>query len=88
MSRRLVRDGIVGALAFVAVLTAFFFAWAAADAIRPTRWAGTLFSIVSFPIFTIAPRGLAHGYFWELAILDCMLWAAVVVWLMRLWKPE
>jgi hypothetical protein len=86
MSHRNVRDGIVGALVFVIGLIGFFLAWATADAIRPIPWTRAIFAIVSFPIFTLSSRHLANAYFWDLAILNCMLWAALAVWVMRLWK--
>ena len=88
MSHRNVRGRIVGTLVFVVAIVAFFFAWAAADALKPTPRAATVFSILSFPVFTITSRRLANGYFWELALLNCLFWAACAVWLMGLWKKE
>lgn len=69
-------------------LIIFFFVWAAADAIRPTPLARTVFAFVSFPVFTVSPAQVTNVYFWELAILNYLLWAVFAAWLTRRWKSE
>lgn len=83
MPSRIPRHVIVGVVVFIVGLTCFFFAWAAADAIRPVPLARTAFTVLSFPVFTVSSARLATAYFWELAILNYCAWAVLAGWLTR-----
>lgn len=75
-------------MVFIAGLLFFFFAWVAADAIRPIPFARTAFAVASFPVFCISPIHLAETYFWELAIFNYLGWAILAAGLVRLWKSK
>ena len=83
MSRSNLRAIVVGAVVFILGLTAFFFAWAAVDAIRPVPLARTAFAVLSFPVFTVGIRRFVPKYFWELAIVNYVIWAMLAAWLTR-----
>ena len=68
---------LVSILVFVVSISAFFVVWAYADAIHPPGWAADAFHVVSFPIFAVVPEQLTTDKFWQLAILNSAVWAAV-----------
>jgi hypothetical protein len=88
MSRRNIRAVLAGTLVFLGGMVAFFFSWAIADSAKSIPLGKTAFGIVSFPIFYVAPIHFTETYFWELAILNYLGWAALAAWLMRLWKSD
>jgi hypothetical protein len=85
---RFVAPSLVGVLVLIAGLLIFFILWAVADGIRPPSWAHTGFQIISFPILAIAPKSLATSYFWELAFLNGLCWAALAALLTWAWQRK
>jgi hypothetical protein len=69
---------VAGASVFIAGFAIFFIVWAHADGIEHAMWAKLLWPIVSFPLFSLTPKGFSTLYFWELAILNNFLWALAV----------
>ena len=88
MFRRKLKPLIVGAVVFIAGLVSFFFIWAEADAIRPPSWARAIWPLVSFPVFSVTPRLFATMYFWELAFLNNLVWAALAAGLTQAWRRQ
>jgi hypothetical protein len=86
--RRFVAPSLVGVLVLIAGLLIFFILWAMADGIRPPSWAHAAFQIISFPIFAIAPKSLSTSYFWELAFLNGLCWAALAALLTWAWQRK
>lgn len=74
---------------FIFALIIFFFVWAAADAVHPYRWQqgfALAFRVLSFPVFTFTSSvHFAETYFWQLAVLNSLIWAVFAAWLMRRW---
>ncbi len=83
--RRFATPVLVGVVVFVADLFAFWFVWAAADAVaaHTAVWPRIAWPIISFPVFSVTTKNFATVYFWELAVLNVSLWAcaaAFVAW--------
>jgi hypothetical protein len=86
--RRLAAPTLVGALVLIAGLLIFFILWAMADGIRPSPWAHAGFQIISFPLFAMAPKSFSTSYFWELAFLNGLCWAALAALLIWAWQRK
>ena len=69
---------LVGSAVFIATLGAFWFVWAAADAVpnaHPAVWPRIAWPVISFPVFSFVTKSFATRYFWPLAALNVFVWA-------------
>jgi hypothetical protein len=84
--RRLITPILVGAVAFVADFLLFFFVWAESDAVptaHPAFWPRIVWTIISFPVFSVASKNFATACFWELGFVNTSLWACTGVFIAR-----
>jgi len=82
--RRLFAPAVAGAIAFVLDFLMFFFVWAESDAVQAVRhpfWQRIAWSIISFPVFSVAPKNLTTEYFWQLGFINVSLWACMATFL-------
>jgi hypothetical protein len=84
--RHWIVPAIVGVFVFIVGLAIFFIVWAEADSIGKPTWARAIGPIVSFPLFSLAPKGFSTVYFWHIAVLNNLLWAVAVAALA--WKSR
>jgi hypothetical protein len=77
---------LLNAPIFIVLLSIHLFcesvAWAEADAIHPGTHAYLVWSILSAPLFYVLPGRAISEYFWFVATLNSVLWAALIAGIM------
>jgi hypothetical protein len=82
------KPALAGTIVFIAGLASLFIIWAEADGMRPPSWAQMSLYVVSFPLFLFVSRQVSAMYFWELAVLNNLLWAILAAWLTRVFQGQ
>jgi hypothetical protein len=63
-----------------------FLSWASMDAIDQRIGSGknAVWAVLSFPLFTVAPRDLTTGFFWTIFVSNSLLWAGCALILLMI----